>query len=91
MLKIKQVRQDLHITQEEIARHLNMSVRQWCRTEDGEVEPKLRTADVVYRYFVAKAAQLDQSFDHNIVNLFRKEEDHAVNQVQEGTEVEESK
>jgi|TARA_R100000093_G_scaffold53448_2_gene27487 DNA-binding XRE family transcriptional regulator len=73
MFRIKKVRRDMGVTQEEIASYLNMSKRNWIRIENGEHEPKLKVADRAYSYLIAVAAKDNKDFKYNMLELFSED------------------
>jgi DNA-binding XRE family transcriptional regulator len=73
MFKVKKIRSDMGVTQEEIAKHLNMSKRNWIRIENGEHEPKLNVADRTYKYLIAAAAKRDEDFKYSVLELFSED------------------
>jgi len=66
-MKITQIRKELGLSQESIARALNMSLRNWTRIENGEYNIKLHHADVLWHLLVAKG----MSKKISLISLFK--------------------
>lgn len=66
-MQITKIRNKLGISQERIARELDMSLRNWTRIETGEYNIKLMHADRLYRFLIRKG----MSDKIDLITLFK--------------------